>query len=212
MKISESLSKAIIILGSIFFFFLFLVFTYIVRTDSLRQWDFNTTVRLQDDVPLRLDPFFSFLSVIGRFEFTIVLLIIILVFRRKLLAIVPFCLFGFSHVIEIIGKSFLNQPGPPIMFLRSQFSDFPGLYVNTNASYPSGHAMRTVFLAVLSLYIIWKTNKLNSIAKGILIMPIVALAFFMLLSRVSLGEHWTTDVIGGSFLGAAFAFLSLLFI
>lgn len=217
----------------IFFFILFALFTIVVRTDALRQFDFNTTVRLQDDIPLSVDGFFSALSLVGRFEYTFVFLLIFLAvsapvahvwllsnktsrFTHYVLKIVGgiavIGLFGFAHVIEIIGKSFLNQPGPPRMFLRSQFLDFPGLHVFTEASYPSGHSMRVVFLAILIGVTIYVSKKLNKPTKLVISLGITGFVFLMLLSRISLGEHWTTDVIGGALLGASFAFFSLLFL
>lgn len=198
----------------IVFFILFVLFTLMVRADLLRSFDFNTTVRLQDKTPIRLDHFFSLLSVVGRFEFTFTILLILLFLKRKLLGFVAVALFGVAHIIEIIGKSILSQPGPPHMFLRTtEFSsEFPGLYIHTNASYPSGHSMRILFIGLLCIFFLYINKKLPTWVKYILYTVIVGIVCLMVYSRVSLGEHWTTDVIGGGLLGMSFAFLSLLFL
>ncbi len=193
-------------------FLAFTIFTLIVREDILRQFDFNTTVRLQDQTPIRFDHFFSVLSVIGRFEYTFGLLLLFLFFRRKITGFVIIAIFGLAHVIEVIGKTILEQPGPPHMFLRSEYSDFPGLHVHTNASYPSGHSLRSVFLAILFISLIASSKKIPLLIKGLLSLIIISFVGLMLFSRVTLGEHWTTDVIGGSILGASFALFSLLFL
>lgn len=196
----------------IVFFFLFVLFTLIVREDVLRSFDFNATVRLQNNVPLRFDEFFSFLSVTGRFEMSLIILSIVLFIRRKILGLFVVGLFGIAHVIEVIGKSFLTQPGPPHMFLRTTdlSQEFPGLYIHTNSSYPSGHSMRVIILSIIIAFLIYRWKKLHSGFRIFLIGTVSTYAFLMLLSRVSLGEHWATDVTGGALLGFAMGFFSLL--
>lgn len=232
-------SRSILITLSVLSFLGFVIFTLLVRADFLRSFDFNMTVRIQDDIPLRLDGFFSTLSVIGRFEWMVVYLVILLIFKRKILGgIITFGLFGFAHVLELIGKTILEQPGPPKMFLRAQFGDFPGLHVFTDASYPSGHSLRIVFFSILLIsailniqHIKIKSQKINEAIKidnkelknflVLVIQNLIPLSlififlifcFVVLISRISLGEHWTTDVIGGGLLGASFAFLSQVFL
>ena len=52
------------------FFLLFMLYTYFVAREYVNQIDFNTTVRIQNNVPIRLDPFFSSFSLIGSAEVT----------------------------------------------------------------------------------------------------------------------------------------------
>jgi membrane-associated phospholipid phosphatase len=203
--------KAFIILG-ILFFGMFTAFTFIVRSDVLRSFDFNSTVKIQDKIPVRFDNFFSFLSVTGRFEFSIIILLVVLLFRRKIFGVVVVALFGVAHLFEVVGKWILYQPGPPHMFLRTtDFSmQFPGLYVHTEASYPSGHSLRVVFISIIIIMLLYRNKKISPYLKVGAIGFVSVYAFLMVLSRVSLGEHWTTDVIGGSLLGASFGLFSLL--
>jgi len=183
-----------------------------VRADMLRSFDFDTTHRLQNITPIRIDDFFSILSIIGRFEFTLVFVIILLIVSRKIwFGIIAFGLFGFAHIIEIIGKSILEQPGPPNMFLRTHFTDFPGLYVHTQASYPSGHSLRILFIFIVIAFYIYINKKLPTFFRLSILVISGGITFLMLYSRISLGEHWTTDVIGGTLLGISAAFGALVF-
>jgi len=54
--------KLFIFLSGVFVFFLFIIFSYLVKKDFLTQFDFDTTVRLQDNVSRRFDEIFSFFS------------------------------------------------------------------------------------------------------------------------------------------------------
>ena len=80
----------IIIFFSVIFFVLFILFTYIVRQDYLNQFDFNTTVRLQNHIPKKYDDYLSSLSLIGSFEILAGLIFLMVLFKRKIKSIFIF--------------------------------------------------------------------------------------------------------------------------
>src|SRR3989338_733598 len=92
---------------SLSIFSFFILFSYLVHKDFLTQIDFNATVRLQDNISRRFDPYFSFLSDIGAFEVMLGVLLIFLVFLRKIRGVIAFGFFGIFHLIEIYGKVFV---------------------------------------------------------------------------------------------------------
>ncbi len=192
----------------------FFIFTFtLVKGGHLNQFDFNMTVKIQDNIPKKFDPYFSVLSLVGSAEVMAVILAIVLIFRKKIMGIFAFAAFCLMHLVELLGKAKLDHPPTPFMFHRYDLNVFfPSSYVQPGGSYPSGHAMRTTFLIVLLLFLVWRSKKIKIELKIALVAAIIIFTFIMFVSRVSLGEHWTSDVIGGFLIGAGACILSLILI
>lgn len=188
----------------------FFIFSLLVLSGVLAQIDQDITVVIQSRLTKTLDTPLSFLSLLGAAEITTFFLLIALFFMKLHRSLITLLMFALGTGIELLGKTFLYHPGPPNIFFRYNLEVlFPSAYVQTGHSYPSGHSFRTAFLTVLVGYLIFQSKKLSQRSKKSLSLLCYLFLFLMLLSRVSLGEHWTTDVIGGLLLGAGLAGLSI---
>jgi len=194
-------------------FIAFIFFSFLVYKNLFIQLDLTTTARFQNRIPELFVTPFSVLSLVGSVEITSVLLLILVVMLKKLRTIFVLLFFGLIHLIELFGKVFVGHPGPPFMFHRYDLGfSFPSSYVQLGSSYPSGHLARTMFILVIVFLLTRRSKKLSKENKNLIYLFTLVFGVAMFASRIYLGEHWLSDVIGGSLLGLALGALSFIFI
>lgn len=103
-----------------------------------------------------------------------------------------FGLFVAAMLVELAMKNCVFQPGVRGEFHRYVFRE--GLiHITLPYAYPSGHTLRAIFLGGILGH--WIAPRARA--------AWWSLAVVVGVSRVYLGSHWTTDVIGGVLLGVA---------
>src|SRR5581483_5537571 len=169
---------------SIGLFLAFVIFSYFVAKEKFTQFDFDTTVKIQNHVSHKFDLPFSILSLIGSTEISGLFwlgLVIFCISKKFYLAAVALFLWPFALVFEIFGKLFVYHPAPPHLLYRGVINlSLPSEYVPVDYSYPSGHVTRTAFLVV---FLITWWNFRHSF-KNVLI-PQVLLIIFLVAMIIS---------------------------
>ena len=179
-----------------------LVLAIIVNARLLQTIDLQATLLMQSALPRSLDLPSSLLSLAGSAEFTVPLFALLVLLSRPELRVKLVILFAFLTLLEVGGKMLINQPEPPDELVRYIFRfGTPTGRISTPFSYPSGHAARTSFLAVLAVALIVQ-SRARPATRRILTALVLAAAAGMLVSRVYIGDHWLSDVLGGALLGA----------
>lgn len=121
--------------------------------------------------------------------------------RRHWLAIPGWLVIVPASLAEVFGKLVLFHPGPPVFFHRSLLpTSLPSFYIHTDFSYPSGHMTRTIFIITIFVLLAVFSSR-NIPLRFFMVCSLILLAVLMGITRVYLGEHWLSDVLGGGLLG-----------
>jgi undecaprenyl-diphosphatase len=139
---------------------------------------------------------FSAMGSVSVLAFIVVMVCgLFLCLRRRAEAAVLLVASGGGLALTNFLKDIFHQDRPPLT---------PEMAAGLNASFPSGHAMlsATVYLTLGALIGHFAERRLIRLyVLGVAILLTLMIGF----SRIYLGLHWTTDVLGGWCVGAAWA-------
>jgi undecaprenyl-diphosphatase len=107
--------------------------------------------------------------------------------------------------VSVVGSSLLNA-GVKRLIARPRPFVVPHLATVSNGSFPSGHAMLSA-TAYLSLAVLTAHVMPGELARIYVVAITIAIVVSIGLSRIYLGVHWPSDVLGGWCLGAVWALL-----
>ena len=106
-----------------------------------------------------------------------------------------------SQVTEKIIKAIIQRPRPPYADRLVEIGGW---------SFPSGHSTTSMAVFLMLIYIV-RTQVRSSFAKNLLTVILAIPMICVGLSRIYLGVHYPSDVIGGWSLGVAMAMSCIIF-
>ncbi|WP_458627615.1 phosphatase PAP2 family protein [Winogradskyella sp. PC D3.3] len=196
-----SMIAIFVVIGSIN---VFIELTENLKTTSLAQFDTNTTAYILNYRTPTLTQYFIFITNVGDvYGYTIVFILCNLAFL--------FILKKWQYVVQlsvvmllalssnIILKKIINRSRPELEHLVS---------VET-LSYPSGHAMTAMAFYGFLIYLFYRF-KINSFLKFTIITLLIFLILSIGISRIYLGVHFPSDIVGGYIAGFIWVILCAL--
>lgn len=173
----------------------FVLLSAVAGTGSLQGTDSLLIQTAQSRPSFLLDVIARLCSALGSLELTAIFLFALVtglvLSGRRLLAARLLIAFLVTGLLEYLLKQFLPVPPVPPDFVRIGDS-VPVVTVDYSYPYPSGHALRSTIL-LGATYLLSS----NSVLRAGITLALLAL----LVSRVYVGVHWPSDVVGGALLG-----------
>lgn len=175
----------------------FLLLGFYVTAEPPQYLDIHISKEIQENQSVGLNDFMIWVSWLGRTSVSVVVVVVLslalflLKYKRESVLLLSTLVSG---LIGLFFKVLINRPRPS--------RELVTLLEDTKyQSFPSGHVLfYTVFFGSLILMIL-NTKKIVKRSKIILSFTCLAVIFTGAVSRVYLGAHWFTDVLGGFVLG-----------
>jgi len=181
---------------------IFGILTWAVINNKTAAFDdavYNLVTFVKNDTVTNI---YKFITFFGSTKFIVILcLLFLLVFwKQKKGFIISVCLIG-STIINNVIKLLVRRERPLDLMMIKE----------STFSFPSGHTMASVSMYGLLIYLVWK-SKLNKTSKIILTILLGLLTLAIASSRIYLGAHFATDIIGAIIMSSIWLILFISYI
>ena len=171
----------------IIFFIFFIVISLLIITKNdiyLDNYVYNFIYSFKNDILTLLVKCITYLGSV--YALILIILGVLILFKNKRYALYMSINLLFITIIQYTFKN---------IFTRARPIDI-SLIEESGYSFPSGHSLTAMAFYGLIIYLIYK-SKLNKKAKIIFIALFSLLIILIGVSRIYLGVHYATDVLGG---------------
>ena len=173
------------------------VLTFMVKTTPLFTWDIQITQALQSiDSPV----FATLMSLISwpgfspqSFIISVLIVLAIYMFGLHWEAVTAFVAAILPPLVNVLVKSVIRRPRPTVDLVHV-------LNILNSYSFPSGHVMFYVGFFGFLWFLIYTLLK-RSVLRTVLLIFLGLLIALVGMSRIYLGQHWSSDVLGAYLLG-----------
>jgi undecaprenyl-diphosphatase len=173
------------------------VLTFMVKTTPLFTWDIQITQALQSiDSPV----FATLMSLISwpgfspqSFIISVLIVLAIYMFGLHWEAVTAFVAAILPPLVNVLVKSVIRRPRPTVDLVHV-------LNILNSYSFPSGHVMFYVGFFGFLWFLIYTLLK-RSVLRTVLLIFLGLLIALVGMSRIYLGQHWGSDVLGAYLLG-----------
>ena len=168
---------------------IFIILSVLVKLDLVTSIDtfiyHLCTFKMNDILTSIFKVFTFFGSTAFIVALSVLLFVIFLILKKKTQAYLTASVIIISTILNNVIKVIIMRSRPEVL----------KLVVETSYSFPSGHTMASVTIYGILLYLVNKTD-LKKGLKNTLKVILFTLPIFIGISRIYLGAHFATDVIG----------------
>lgn len=167
---------------------------YVIKNTSLTDRIIDLDLKVINIVHfLHLNGIICFMEIITNFGDwfipVLILLCIFLFIKNKWYFYLLSSSYFLAGVLSFVTKYLINRPRPTVALIR----------IPTSYSFPSGHTLTSIVFYLTLCYLI--TVNFKNYKRYLIMLLTLLLILIIALSRVYLGVHYFSDVIGGFILG-----------
>ena len=177
----------LIIIFSISFIILFIL----IKTKLIEPFDIRVYNLIALNINESLTNFFKIMTFLGEgvsiASYCIIALIVSYYLKKKNIGLIIAGCVTFNSLFSEVIKRIIQRPRPEILRLINESS----------YSFPSSHTLASVSLCGILIYLIYRSD-LNKSMKAISTIFLVLFPILIGISRIYLGVHYASDVLGGA--------------